>query len=331
MATVCTYPHVALLHSFSYPDVNMSRIRELFDRAAADHRRDIALYCSGHLNENRLWKPPEKQRVSWDSSFSASLLPLLRPPEPLRNHPVRREETRNNEATTAMLDFSLGALWPERKPISASIRSRVPPSSPTTASEMTVNNFQAERLGSISNSDLGTAKTVSSSKNYEKSHSCVREAKQLSLKTDFLGNPLKRVTKADQLKEYKRVNDEVIQAAQSHQPQALQRTKTIQEIEQKLRRRMSLLNEKRHVPSYHRLRIHHDCLDDVIANCETFGPLLRRIQIEFDQYVSCLLDHQASLNQAELRRKLEAVSLQPSVSEVIFLLLKILGFVYARM
>ena len=260
----------------------MSRIRELLDRAAADHRRDIGLYCSGHLNENRLWKPPEKQRVSWESSSSASLLPVLRPPVPFRNHPVRREQDRNNQTTTAMLDFSLGTLWPERKPISASIRSRVPPSSPT--SEMPDSNLQterAERIASISNSDLGTVKTVTPLKHSEKSHQSVRVVKQLSLKTDFLGNPLKRVTKVDQYKEYKRVNDDVVETSQSHQRQALQRTKTIEEIEQKLQRQLSLLNEKRHVPSYHRLRIYSGCLDDVIANCETFGPLLRRIQVKF--------------------------------------------------
>ena len=52
----------------------MSRLRDVLERASLDHRRDVKVYCSGHLNENNLRRPgssDETRRQRWRSSATS--------------------------------------------------------------------------------------------------------------------------------------------------------------------------------------------------------------------------------------------------------------------
>ena len=51
-----------------------SSLNSLLEKVYEVHRKDIKTYTSGHLNSNRLLKPPEKRHMTWDASEK----PLLR-------------------------------------------------------------------------------------------------------------------------------------------------------------------------------------------------------------------------------------------------------------
>lgn len=249
----------------------MAGIRELLDRASVDHRHDISLYCSGYLNENRLWKPPENDRVPWESASTTSRLPRLRSPVPFKNHPVRREQHTSRKERMTQMMISASTRTAEFSPFrksrpSASIQIQIrPPSSHGQTLHRPISGSKRDNVESMT---PRTTKMVQQSEYHVES----------GLKTDFIASPLK-VTKADQYREYKRLDEDVVESSRSHQPQALLRTRNIDMIASKLRGRLAALNGKHRKPSYHHLRVYHSCLDDIITDCDTFGPVLRRIQV----------------------------------------------------
>ncbi|XP_062511338.1 uncharacterized protein LOC134187238 [Corticium candelabrum] len=269
----------------------MSRLRDLLDRAAVDHRRDIKLYCSGHLNENHLFKPSDKSHSPWEFSSSAIRLPRWRPPIPCMNHPVRRKDERSAQNRQSLTVQSISYEGRPKQPTS---------------------NSQKEKLKST---DSHTTDTEANERAAARHLRGIELAHKMNTISNYLETT--RMTKADQYRDCRHVDDHIVQSSRSHQFQALRRTRNMDEIETRFRRRLCSLSSKQQQLSYHRLQIHRSCLDDITENCKTFGFLLRRIQIEFDHHISYLLDRLALRNQMELKRKLEEASLEPSVSEEI--------------
>eukprot|EP00118_Oscarella_pearsei_P003045 m.12704 g.12704 ORF g.12704 m.12704 type:complete len:458 (+) comp24242_c0_seq1:50-1423(+) len=280
-----------------------SGLHEILERASVDHRSDIRLLCSGHLNENNLLKPPSQRRKPWSSAkaLRSSALQSFSSIAPRTKDRKKRQYSPSRSGKTdAIFGFTLGPF----------------PARPSTSDDQS----------SPSHHDDEPAVTEASSRR--------RLSEPLSLQQHdvmvrgsagsarFITPYTKEVRKRDQFQRWDQVDKEVVARTKSHQRNALLETDAVNEIRRKtfhlLPKRSSGVSEPpAQRLSYHRLQMYSSALGHIADANATYGPLLTTIRKAYDKHVSSLLDDQSHSQQnrlhLEVRRRELRSSERPNV------------------
>ncbi|XP_015760014.1 PREDICTED: uncharacterized protein C6orf118-like [Acropora digitifera] len=299
-----------------HPDRSSSTLKNLLENVYEVHREDIKTYASGHLNLSKLLRPSDDRHKRWEASDKPPI--RLVPPSHLVDFPVRKGELnptdlRHKSMEDRLVEFSLGPVRnvahtgefkPDRGEREPHTREETRTAGKLTKDKVHVEELQLPEIMI----PLARTKGVSSR---EKSKPKEMHTHKTFIKT-YLGYP----TKTEQFVSFKKFGDEVMNLEHAHDRGILTGEKNVRNLEQKLSKQLAALETgSQRGPNFHRLQIYNAIFDGIIADSQTFGPILRRIKDEYDNYMTHLLDTQKPSQHQVLYHHIDSLSEKPSISD----------------
>ncbi|XP_042638863.1 uncharacterized protein C6orf118 homolog [Orycteropus afer afer] len=273
----------------------LCNLTKLLNRLQKEHRDDIYLYTSGHLNPNKLYRPPETILYHWPNAN--------RP----RRERISREEKQPDETVEKMKDalaeFTINtALVPDdskNTPLFRYLNPKAPLSHPDVtkggsipqevvkeeSEEMRV--FSSEQLKRKELRLLGMR--VLKYKSMSSSRQCV-VAPPSKDEYQYIDSYLAGVTKADRYRQLLCFQKDVL-AKQDLLKNDYTGSKAVIHHEQKLEQELQKISPCS-APQFSRLQIFGKVFEDICNSSLIFGDILREIKSEYECYMSILLDSQ---------------------------------------
>ncbi|XP_071485136.1 uncharacterized protein C6orf118-like [Diadema antillarum] len=302
-------------------------LRSIINGLSEEHKHDILLRTKGHLNHNRLMKPPElATHKPWESSGKE--VPLMH--EPTKIPSPRQPHKKEEEMVQALYHFSTGTagsmphptpeLGPDphgRKAAGlGSSQNRVgAPFPPRNVSPKTTSRLDSPKsyiddgvlVEELSLPELmlpvsrqkttrGLARTQSPPHRLPPFEGRVDRSsisgdlnKQLFVQSHLAG-----ITKRDQFNRFLDFQRHVLRRDEMYEKGVLTGRKAVEHLERKLYEKLQDLSVETRfsAPNFHRLQIYSDIWDELIEETPTFSTILKKIKNEFDLYMGSLLDSQ---------------------------------------
>ncbi|KAI8508363.1 PREDICTED: uncharacterized protein C6orf118-like [Branchiostoma belcheri] len=298
--------------------VREQELRRLMDTVLDKHRDDILTIASGHLNHDKLYKPPERAtHQPWVSSGKASI--SLREPSviPKGQKSVRLQREKLRQMSETARQFSMGtagslpatSLFPS--PTGAQVsrsggersrtvlpsigekdrkdRERLTQSYPTQSRETYIDdNVRVEEL------NMPELLLHSPRRPAEPKTKSVDFAHKLRTMKDhtFMQSYLAGITKKEQFSRLKEFESDVMRMGDANERKVLTGQKAVDHHEAKLNAFLDELDARGDYNRLHRLQAHREVLDDLCEESPVFGDLLNKIKKEYDAYLSHLLESQ---------------------------------------
>ncbi|XP_033119632.1 uncharacterized protein C6orf118-like [Anneissia japonica] len=275
------------------------------------HKCDIDLYCSGHLNHNRLRKPKEVATHKPWQSYSEDVT-LLRQPSKLPS--PRRSAEKEKYMTQALYDFSIGTsgslplpgiIGSQKEGLQTASCDSDNKGHTTNREKNTGSRLRPNSVASyisdgayIEELDVPDLMLpVSGIKTHRKSQltdlSLVQnERREKYEKRQFLSTHLSAITKKDQFAKMREFDNTVLRKAETREQSVLSGKQAVQHLERKLQQRLEELGHMMSSPNFHRLQVYSDIWDDMLQDTPTFSKILKAIKGEYDIYMGSLLDTQ---------------------------------------
>lgn len=114
------------------------------------------------------------------------------------------------------------------------------------------------------------------------------------------------VTKRDQYRKMKSMESQVIGMEDASEQNVLSAVRAVRHLEKRLEEELDALNfigDDR--PNFHKLQVYSNVLEDLIEESPTFTYILKSIKMEYDNYISKLLDQQSPDHTKKLRTQAE--------------------------
>ncbi|XP_022082004.1 uncharacterized protein C6orf118-like [Acanthaster planci] len=315
-------------------------LHDVLEGLFLDQKKDIDLLTRGHLNHNRLWKPPEKaSHVPWESSGKE--VPLMHKPSQL---PSPRKSTDHHvQMTDAMYNFGVGTSGsipvsqkgktgkkskdsrPRRKspsPILSVLKAKPekPLSTeqrPNTAASYISDNVYVEELR-LPELMLPGASSVPRPKSPLRTGS----PKSLApLEADprkgsshpppaFYESHLSGVTKKEQFQRFLDFQNNVMKKPEMNQRDVLSGRKAVEGLERKLQEDLMKLDEVHRLsgPNFPRLQVYSNIWDELIKATPEFGEMLSYIKDGYEEYMGSLLDTQSGKQSQVLAQQVESLA-----------------------
>ncbi|XP_068698111.1 uncharacterized protein C6orf118-like isoform X1 [Montipora foliosa] len=294
-----------------------SSLKNLLETVYEVHRKDIKTYTSGHLNLSKLLKPPDDRHKRWESSDKPPI--RLKPPSHQVDLPVRKGELssrdlRHKTMADRLVEFSLGpvrqvAQTSKLNPEESEKDQHTIKEETTGGSKLTKDRVYVEEL---------RLPEIMIPLTRPKGISCAEKSKTKDLHTQhaFIETYLSYPTKTEQFASFKKFGDQVMNLGDAHDRGVLTGEKNVRSLEQRLAKQLSALEAgSQRGPNFLRLQLYNQVLDEIIADSQTFGPLLTRIKDEYDSYMSHLLDTQKPSQHKVLYHHIDSLSENPSASD----------------
>nr|XP_054753191.1 uncharacterized protein C6orf118-like [Lytechinus pictus]XP_054753192.1 uncharacterized protein C6orf118-like [Lytechinus pictus]XP_054753194.1 uncharacterized protein C6orf118-like [Lytechinus pictus]XP_054753195.1 uncharacterized protein C6orf118-like [Lytechinus pictus] len=304
--------------------VSSRPLRDVMEGIFQEQKYDILLRTKGHLNHNRLAKPPElATHKPWESSGKE--VPLLLAPSKLPS--PRRAQSKEEEMVQALYHFSTGTAGSMPHPTPADLltdqrMAKTSSSSPRFASRARshgASNSDARVDSPASYIDDGvcieelampeimlpvsrqkTTRGISRTQSpphrlppFEKREDRSAGGRDLH-KQQFVQSHLAGITKKDQLNRFLDFQKNVLRKEEMYEKGVLTGRKAVEHLERKLYEKLQELSVETRfsAPNFHRLQIYSDVWDELIDETPTFARVLQDIKSEFDLYMGSLLDTQ---------------------------------------
>ncbi|XP_030828644.1 uncharacterized protein C6orf118-like [Strongylocentrotus purpuratus] len=305
------------------PGVSSRPLRDVMEGLFQEQKYDILLRTKGHLNHNRLSKPPEMAtHKPWESSGKE--VPLLLAPSKLPS--PRRAQSKEEEMVQALYHFSTGTAGSLPHPTPADLRTdqRTTKASAgshhgSRAQPQRASNLDARMDSPASYIDDGvcveelslpeimlpvsrqkTTRGISRTQSpphrlppFDKREDRSAGGRDLH-KQQFVQSHLAGITKRDQLNRFLDFQKNVLRKEEMYEKGVLTGRKAVAHLERKLYEKLQELNVEARfsAPNFHRLQIYSDIWDELIEETPTFAKVLLEVKGEFDLYMGLLLDTQ---------------------------------------
>ncbi|XP_071800617.1 uncharacterized protein C6orf118-like [Asterias amurensis] len=312
-------------------------LHDLLEGIFQEQKHDIDLMTRGHLNHNRLWKPPDKAtHIPWESSGKE--IPLMHQPSKLPSPRLSTEH--HDEMTDAMYNFGIGTSGsihvpqqnvpkslgnvqkrrkspPQTKPLSRERKSPTDQRPNTVASYISDNVFVEEmRLPELM---LPITSSQGTRPKYPHRTGSPKSLAPLEMKKDdgsnlqrhqFIESHLGGVTKKEQFQRFVDFQTNVMKRPDMLEQNVLAGRKQVQHLEKKLETDLMSLDEVHRLsgPNFHRLQIYSNIWEELMTVTPTFGDLLAGIKNEYEVYMGSLLDTQPQKHSQVLVQQVESLA-----------------------
>lgn len=319
------------------------QLKQLLNDVEGVQKDDIHSYAGGHLNESYLYKPPSSWGSSKWTAGKGKRISLVEK-STVPNPPVRKStNTKDTKMKDTLYDFSVGTtgsvplynseinMAPQirykniKTPVSTigtiDDRPESTKRNPSAASKKSVytelqdgvlvEELKAEEIMLPGGS--GQSKRLPPMEEEGEDYD-VMEDIQKSLNIDnlytfrhqFLPTHHIGVTKRDQYRKMKSMESQVIGMEDASEQNVLSAVRAVRHLEKRLEEELDALNfigDDR--PNFHKLQVYSNVLEDLIEESPTFTYILKSIKMEYDNYISKLLDQQSPDHTKKLRTQAE--------------------------
>ncbi|XP_008589811.1 PREDICTED: uncharacterized protein C6orf118 homolog [Galeopterus variegatus] len=271
---------------------SLCNLRKLLNRLQKDHREDICLYTSGHLNPNKLYRPPETILCHWRNAHrpkGEDILGVRKPPD--RNVAKMKDALAYFTINTALIPNDaqntrlFRNLHPQTHAFHTSEGYLVPRKVPKEEKEEMSESALARHGCELRLPEL----RVLRSKQVGSSRQCAgcppgRDEYQ------YISSYLAGVTNADRYKKFMSFQKEVL-AKQDLLKNDFTGSKAAAGHEKKLEQELQKICMC-DPQQFNRLQVFGEVFEDICNSSLVFGDLLKEIKEEYELYVAILLDSQ---------------------------------------
>ncbi|XP_012859883.2 uncharacterized protein C6orf118 homolog [Echinops telfairi] len=286
----------------------LCNLTKLLNRLQKDHRDDIYLYISGHLNPNKLYRPPETILNHW---------PNAKWP---REEKAPREKRQLAQKVAHMKDawahFTINtALVPDDAANTRLFRflNPKPPAAPlgmargeALQEETEVHTVLSQQL---TREELRLAELrILKYRPSESSRQCALSPpgrEEYQLVDSYLGG----ITKADRYRKFLCFQKDIL-AKQDLLKNDFLGHKAVEHHQQKLEQELQKRNTY-DTPQFSRLQIFAKTFEDICNSSLIFGDLLKEIKNEYEVYMATLLDSQPVAPYETLLAHIEGLESRP--------------------
>ncbi|ELW63296.1 hypothetical protein TREES_T100014083 [Tupaia chinensis] len=249
----------------------LCNLTQLLDRLQADHREDVRLYTSGHLNPSRLYRPPETILYHWPDANRPRAQPAPRARKP---RPGKTAEMRD-----ALAHFTVHtAVAPDDAQDTPLFR--VP--------EMKVLRYREAR----SSRQCALAPARGDADEYR-----------------YVSSYLAGVTKADRYKKFLRFQKEVV-AKRDLLKNGYSGSEVAARHERKLEQELQKICTC-DPQQLNRLQVFGEVFQDICDSSLVVGDLLKEVKEEYELYMAVLLQAQPTAQHQALQAQLEGLEKSP--------------------
>ncbi|XP_015673569.1 uncharacterized protein C6orf118 homolog [Protobothrops mucrosquamatus] len=272
-----------------------SQLAELLDEVEKAHKSEIRLYVSGHLNHNKLFKPPKSTKYNYWESAKRTTLRSAKKDALEGSHEVLEKGSSSKDVppvpVRAKSASPLGYPSPIhpasfRTPVSVSLstaafklQKKEAPEKPQDEAGIFQKQLIREEL------DIPEMKLLKY-RRLKNSRLCV--TKEFKDEYRFLPSYLAGVTKKDQYNKFMQVQKEYI-AKQDLLENDFIGSKSTERHEKKLAQALQNICDCRG-PHFYRLQAIGQVFEDICNSSLIFGDILKEVKNEYELYMVILLD-----------------------------------------
>ncbi|XP_021077330.1 uncharacterized protein C6orf118 homolog [Mus pahari] len=307
----CETPGVKTLHN----------LRKLLSRLQEDHKKDIYVYTSGHLNPRKLYKPPETIFQHWHNSNRTWEKPTSS--TPTISHVSRNKEV--SEMKDAWVHFTVStALHPDdthSSPLFRYLNPRVQASCAlkedgTSASPQEEEKELKERLAFSREAHRKEELRLPEMKvlrypEVVSSRQCSRSAPGRDV-YHYISSYLAGITKADSYKKFLSFQKEVL-AQEDIWKYDFTGSKVAVAHENRLKEELQKICTC-NPQQFNRLQVFGKIFEDICNSSLIFGDLLKEIKDEYELYMAALLDSQPTAQYQRLLAEVKGLENSPRYS-----------------
>ncbi|XP_062954450.1 uncharacterized protein C6orf118 homolog [Cynocephalus volans] len=290
---------------------SLCNLRKLLNRLQKDHREDICLYTSGHLNPNKLYRPPETILCHWRNAHrpkGEDVLGVRKPPDrnvakmkdALAYFTINTALTPNDAQNTRLFRN----LHPQIHAFPTSEEDLVPGKVPKEEKEEMSKSTLARRACELRLPELRVlrSKEVGSSRQCA---GCPPGRDEYLYVSSYLAG----ITNTDRYKKFMNFQKEVL-AKQDLPKNDFTGSKAAAGHEKKLERELQKICMC-DPQQFNRLQVFGEVFEDICNGSLVFGDLLKEIKEEYDLYVAILLDSQPTPQYKTLLAQFEGLERSP--------------------
>ncbi|KAM9666855.1 uncharacterized protein C6orf118 homolog [Trichechus inunguis] len=285
----------------------LCNLTKLLNKLQRDHRDDVYLYISGHLNPNKLYRPPETILSHWPNANWP------------RKAEVSRKKKQPDEKVAkmedALADFTINtALVPDdtkntplfrylnpKPPVLGSIAEEVVKEEKKEMSVFPPEQLKREELRL---SEMRVLKY----KPMQSSRQCVMSPPGKD-EYQYIDSYLSGITKADRYRKLLGFQKDVL-AKQDLLKNDFTGSKAVIRHEQKLEQELQKICTC-NAPQFSRLQIFGNVFEDICNSSFIFGDILKEIKNEYELYMAILLDSQPTAQYETLLAHIKGLERRP--------------------
>ncbi|XP_010342630.2 uncharacterized protein C6orf118 homolog [Saimiri boliviensis] len=283
----------------------LCNLKKLLNRLQKDHQEDVSLYISGHLNPNKLYRPPETVLQHWPNANRPREQRVFGVGEPPAGQVARMKE--------ALARFTIHtALVPSDAQDTPLFRYLNPQASLAHTSE--------EDLLPVVAPGEGTEETHRGPPGWRGREELwlpdmkVLQYQEAGLRGTrdqhrYVSSYLAGVTKADSYRMFLRFQKEVL-AKQDLLENDFTGSKVAKGHERKLQQELQKMHTCSPQP-FNRLHVFGKVFEDICKSSLIFGDLLKEIKDEYELYMATLLESQPPAEYEALLAQLEGLEQRP--------------------
>ncbi|XP_013372871.1 PREDICTED: uncharacterized protein C6orf118 homolog isoform X2 [Chinchilla lanigera] len=277
----------------------LCNLRGLLNRLQKDHREDVCAYISGHLNPNKLYRPPEIILRHWRNAHR---------PRWETAPPARAGKTAGDRKTAEMKDalsyFTINTALVPSDAQNTKLFRYLNPRAEVSRTLHICEDFIPKQILQEEKKEGEVPERPSERPRREELR--VPELKVLRFKEagssrqctlsprgpdeyQYVSSYLASVTKADRYKKFLSFQKEVV--AKQDLKSDFTGSKVVVSHEKKLEEELQKAGPDS-FPQFNRLQVFGDVFEDICNSSLIFGDLLKEIKNEYELYVAILLDSQ---------------------------------------
>ncbi|XP_051020312.1 uncharacterized protein C6orf118 homolog [Acomys russatus] len=299
----------------------LCNLRELLTRIHNDHKEDVYVYTSGHLNPNKLYRPPETVVQRWRNAN--------RPREKHAIFPTLPRGKQVAEMEDAWVYFTVNtALYPDDTHNTKLFRYLNPHVLPphTFKDDATSKKFTQEEEDEDEEEEEVKGRHTFSLETHKKeelklpemkvlrypgvasSRQCARPASGRDV-YHYISSYLAGVTKADRYRKFLSFQREVL-AKKDLLKHDLTGSKVAVSHEDKLKEELQKVCTC-HPQQSNRLQVFGEIFEEVCKSSLIFGDLLKEVKDEYELYMAALLDSQPTAQYQRLLTEVKELDKSP--------------------
>ncbi|EDL02094.1 uncharacterized protein C6orf118 homolog isoform 1 [Mus musculus] len=298
----------------------LSNLRKLLSQLQEDHRKDISVYISGHLNPRKLYKPPETIFQHWRNSNRTW-------EKPTHSTPTIPPASRNKEVSEmkdAWVHFTVStALHPDdthNTPLFRYLNPRVQASRAlkdgASAALQEEEKELKERLAFSREKHMKEELRLPEMKvlrypEVVSSRQCSRSAPGRDVYR-YISPYLAGITKADSYKKFLSFQREVL-AKEETLKYDFTGSKVAVAHENRLKEELQKICTC-NPQQFNRLQVFGEIFEDICNSSLIFGDLLKEIKDEYELYMAALLDSQPTAQYQRLLAEVRGLENSPRPS-----------------
>ncbi|XP_014444739.1 LOW QUALITY PROTEIN: uncharacterized protein C6orf118 homolog [Tupaia chinensis] len=295
----------------------LCNLTQLLDRLQADHREDVRLYTSGHLNPSRLYRPPETILYHWPDANRPRAQPAPRARKP---RPGKTAEMRD-----ALAHFTVHtAVAPDDAQDTPLFRYLNPPAlAPRTSEEDFILKRALEAQAPRQQERAGPGPPERPREELRVPEMKVlryreaRSSRQCALapargdadEYRYVSSYLAGVTKADRYKKFLRFQKEVV-AKRDLLKNGYSGSEVAARHERKLEQELQKICTC-DPQQLNRLQVFGEVFQDICDSSLVVGDLLKEVKEEYELYMAVLLQAQPTAQHQALQAQLEGLEKSP--------------------